>query len=288
MDKLEKFEIDPATFLREHFTLSPLPDAVLKIQEIVNNEYVGVEAICELLLNEPVLSAHILKLVNSAYYGFRREVDDIKFAVAYLGIREIYNIVLSSSVVENLGVTEIKVLEKFWTHSIFTALCAKHLCRKFEPLLSPDRIWLGAILHDIGKLVYYRFFPDHYLAIVEFSKKKGCLSRDAEKYFSFPRSSVMGSVLCERWRLPSIVKDACECHSLEDLDTLDGGSRTDFKKIICSANLMSVLAADELNNDLKHEIFDKLAKKFNYSEKDFLKLMGEIYDLKIEVDNYRW
>jgi hypothetical protein len=98
----------------------------------------------------------------------------------------------------------------------------------------------------------------------------------------------MGSILCDRWHLPPIVKDACEGHEIKDLDGHGVGSRGDFKRIICAANLMAILAADDLAIDVKQILFDKLSNHFGLNNKDFLKLMGEIYDLKLDLANYRW
>ncbi|MBU1169462.1 MAG: HDOD domain-containing protein [Proteobacteria bacterium] len=289
MESPKPFEIDPAVFLKEHFELPPLPQCAVQIQDVILKPDVSIERICKILLKEPILIARILKIVNSAYYGFRREVDDIKFAVAYLGIHEIYNMVLSISVVKALGVMETAELDRFWNHSVLTAICAKHLGRRFEPLLSPERIWLGAILHDIGKLVYFKFFPDHYKHILDYSHKHGCLFSQGEKHFSFPSSASMGIILCDRWRLPSIVRDACGGHQLDDLKRFDGGgSRGDFRRIICSANLMAILVAEELNNELKQTIYDGLKECYSLEEKDFLKLMGEVYDLKLDLAKYEW
>ena len=288
MEHLETIEINPAEFLKDPKQLPPLPECVMKMQDMISRPDVSVEAVSRLLMNEPVLTAHVLRIVNSAYYGFRREVDDVKFAVAYLGIHEIYNIVVSLSVVKTLGVEEKGEIDRFWSHSVLTAMCARHLGKCFEPLLSPERIWLGAVLHDIGKLVYFRFFPDHYRAIKGYSEKNGVLFSDGEKHFALISSGRLGGILCERWRLPSIVKDACEGHDLEDLENDGGGSRGDFKRIISAANLMAILATDELNNEVRQDLFNRLKNHFKMNDKEFLQLMGEVYDLKLDLANYRW
>lgn len=288
MQNMKSIDINTEKFLNEHFDLPPLPQCVVKMQEIINKPDVSIERVCELLVTEPVLTTRVLKIVNSAYYGFRREIDDIKFAVAYLGIHEIYNMVISLSVVKNIGIEDPGELDHFWNHSVMTAICAKHLARKFEPLLSPERIWLGGLLHDIGKLVYLKYFPDQYRQILAYMKKGGHLFTQGEKKFGYPESHKMGSLLCERWRLPIVVKDACEGHRLEDLAELNPGSRGDFRRIVCAANLMAILVIDELNNETKQAICDRLKDAFSLDEKEFLKLMGEVYDLKLDLAKYEW
>ncbi len=277
MIKLEPIVIDPDTFLREHCALPPLPEVVVKIQALINTTDANIENISSLILTDPALTAQIIKIVNSAYYGFRNEIIDIKFAVAYIGFNEIYNIVLSLSVVETLNISELKELDSFWAHSVYCARCAKFLAKKFEPLLNPENIWLGAILHDIGKLVYFKFFPKHYKSIVEFSETSGKLYSEIEKEFEIPSSSYLGQLLCKRWNLPAIISDACEFHTLSDINNVQ---HNDFKKIICCANLVAVLTTAPLAENIKQEIFETLINTFNCSKEDWLTLMGEIYDLK--------
>lgn len=288
MERPTPMDKDPAALLDANLDLPPLPQCVMKLQEIIHKPNVSIEKVCEILVKEPVLTAKVLKSVNSAYYGFRREVDDIKFATAYLGIHEIYNMVLSFSVVKALGVDEAAELDRFWNHSVLTAICAKHLARRFEPLLSPEQIWLGGLLHDIGKLAYFKALPVQYKQILDHRQQNGCLFSQSEKYFSYPSSAALGVVLCERWRLPSIVRDACERHQIEDLQSPGEGSRGDYRKIVSAANLMAALVGDGLNNGVKQAIYDALKSSFELDEREFLKLMGEVYDLKLDLAKYDW
>lgn len=288
MENLEAIDISSVDFLKGPRRLPPLPECVIKIQDMILQPDVSVDSISRVLISDPVLTAHVLRVVNSAYYGMMHKVDDIKFAVAYLGIHEIYNIVLAQSVVKTIGIEETEDLEIFWSHSILTALTARYLGKKFEPLISPDHLWLGAILHDIGKLVYMRFFPGHYRAVKMFSRKHGVLFNEGEKYFNLPSSGCLGGILCDRWQLPAVVKDACEGHGIENLGIKDGGSRGDFLRIVSAASLMSALSMNDLNQDVKQNMFDRLKNHFNMDEKDFLKLMGKVYDLKLDLASYRW
>ncbi len=283
----EEIKIDPATFLKGHITLPPLPEIVINIQKIINSSDASVGNISALITHDPSLTARVLKVVNSAYYGLRNEISDIKFAVAYLGIYEIYNMVLSISTVETLEIKNASELEAFWSHSIYTALCAKCLTKKFEPLLDPGQIWIGALLHDIGKLIYFKFFPDHYNYIVQTAKKNGELYEDVEQQLSIPSSAYLGTLLCKRWSLPAVVADACESNIPSKVSD-DNTTTNDYKKIIYGANLMAVFATNELSSETKKRIFNSLSSLFKIEEDQLLELMGQIYDLKQEVLKYKW
>ena len=277
MIKLEPIIIDPETFLKHHCALPPLPEVLVNIQALINTAEANIEDISDLIVTDPALTAQILKIVNSAYYGLRNEVLDMKFAIAYIGFNEIYNIVLSLSIIETLNISEHKELESFWEHSVYCAQCAKFLARKFEPLLNPEIIWLGAVLHDIGKLVYFKFFPKHYKSIVELAETSGTLYSEVEKEFEIPSSSYLGQLLCKRWNLPGIINDACEFHTLGDINHV---KQNHFRKIICCANLVAIITTAPLAEDIKQNIFEALIDIFNSSKEDWFILMGEIYDFK--------
>ena len=195
--------------------------------------------------------------------------------------------VLSVSVINTLSVTAREELERFWFHSFYASLCVKHLAKKYEPQLSFEELWSAAILHDIGKLVYLKFFPDHYQALVRTRQEQGCLFSQAETDLSLPASSTLGVLLCGHWRLPAKIRDACESHSLEALPGLNPDTPGDaFKRMICLGNLMAVLAADALDKQTRQQVADGITASLACSEADFLAMMGEVYDLRIQVDEF--
>ncbi len=284
MDKPDPIEIDPETFLRSHCSLPALPSIITKVQSIIQSNKADISDLEKNISRDPSLVAQILKIVNSAYFGLPREVSDIKFALAFLGLNEIYRIVLSVSVINTLSIEKKDELDNFWFHSYYTAICTKNVAKKFNPLLSFDDLWSAAILHDIGKLVYLKFFPNRYKALTKFSKKEGILFSKAETHFSLPSSSYFGTLLCDRWNLPVKIRKACNSHTIEDLINSHKDTSQEFINIISLGNLLAVLSTDDLNNDSKNDIIDAIRHTFNLNEQEFLTLMGEIYELKIDAE----
>ena len=176
---LAPIEINPKTFLRQHCTLPALPEVVGKVQGLIQDSNVNLNKVADIIGGDPGILAQVLKVVNSAYYGLPAEITKVRMAVAFLGLNEVYRIVLSLAVVNNLAIKHKKELDRFWFHSFFSATCAKHLAKKFEPLLSYEELWPAAMLHDIGKLVYLKFYPDHYADLTNYCKQQGCMFSDA-------------------------------------------------------------------------------------------------------------
>jgi HD-like signal output (HDOD) protein len=284
---IEPFEIDQKTFLKQHYTLPALPQVVTQLLAMIHNEVVEIDEIANILSGDPALTAQILKIANSAYYGLRREIVKVPIAVVLLGLNEVYRMVLSLSVINTLAIDDKNELTDFWYHSFYTSLCTRYLGRKFEPLLSYDELWSASMLHNIGKLVLLKFYNEHYKVINHHCKEHGCLFPVAEKHFNIPSTSFMGTLLCDHWRLPTKVKQACQSHSLHDLIVLGSHDGTaSFNRIICIGSLLAILSMENLNDETKQAISKETQKALNCSKDDFLTLMGDIYDLKTDVERF--
>ncbi len=284
---LAPIEIDRKTFLRQHCTLPALPEVVSEIQSLIHDADVDMKKVAELINSDPAILAQVLKIVNSAYYGLPREVTNVQFAIAFLGLNEVYRMVLSLSVINTLAIDKRDELNEFWFHSFYAALCTKYLAKKYEPHLSLEELWSAAMLHDIGKLVYLKFFPDHYRALIDYCKEHGCLFSEAVTHLSLPSSAFLGTLLCEHWRLPVEIKQACEFHTLKDLLALKADSpSTRFQRMICLGNLLTNLSTTELSNTTKEKIADACRTALACTEAAFLTMMGDVYELRIDVETF--
>ena len=284
---LAPIEIDPKTFLRQHCTLPALPAVVGEIQSLIHDANVDMKRVAELINSDPAILAQVLKIVNSAYYGLPREVKNVQFAIAFLGLNEVYRMVLSLSVINTLAIDKKDEIEEFWFHSFYAALCTKYLAKKYEPHLSLEELWSAAMLHDIGKLVYLKFFPDHYRALRKYSKEHGCLFSEAERHFSLPSSAYLGTLLCEHWRLPDEIRQACACNTLTHLTPMKADSPLKpFQRMICLGNLLTMLSTIELSTATKEKIADACKTALDCTEAAFLAMMGDIYELRIDVETF--
>lgn len=279
---LKPIEIDPKTFLREHCSLPALPEVVIRIQEMVQDEGTDSTLVAEIISGDPALVTQVLAVVNSAYYALPKTISNVKYAVAYLGLGVIQRIVVSVGVVNGMGIKEKKELNDYWYHSFFTALTTKYIAKKFYKYLDPEKLWTASILHDIGKLVYIKFFPEHYRELKRFSKQNGCLFSEAEEHYKLPASSYLGSLLCRHWRLPIEVENACEYHNLYHLSEQGSDSQT----VIALGNLLATLSESGLNESCKNRIIEKAEKILELSSDNFISLMADVYELESEAEKF--
>lgn len=137
--------------------LPTLPHILLNLLDACNRESVDLDAIAALVEKDPSLSAKLLKLVNSAYFGLPQKIVGIGQAVVYVGASTIKNMTICACVYEafpNSNTNGIFNLKNFWWHSLKCAFLAKAMAFEMN-LDQPDEAFVSGLLHDIGKLVLW-------------------------------------------------------------------------------------------------------------------------------------
>jgi HD-like signal output (HDOD) protein len=284
---LDPIKIDPRTFLREHCQLPALPEVITGVRKILTNREINLEEVANLLSGCPALVSQALKVVNSAYYGLPTEISDFKLAIGFLGLDEINRLVISFAVVDTLAIERKAELKDLWFHSLHTAMCAKYLAKRNKVHTMVEDLWSAALLHDLGKFVYLKFFPKHFAALNAHAQENGCPFSTAEAELDLPSSAYFGTLLCDHWRLPMPVRDSCELHTLETIYEADKSvSLTVSTHLVCVSNLLSSLSNDPLNDDIKEEIVKATRKALDYDESRFATLMVEVEDIKADVEDF--
>lgn len=278
--------IDPKTFLRKHCTIPALPEVLIRMQEILDSDQIDINEVAELMRCDPALVGQILKMVNSAYYGLPRDIADVKYAIGFLGLNEIHRIMLSFAIADAFVTEHKEELKELWLHSFHTALCADYLAKKNRAHRSPDG-WAPALLHDVGKLVYLKFFPDHFMALRQKARENGYLFSMAEMDLDLPASAYLGTLLCDHWRLPLIVRDSCEAHTLEMLyEAVQDSSEPQVAVLVSVCNLLSTLSTAVLSSPIREEIADAIMRTLNYDQAKFADLMTAVDALMADAENF--
>lgn len=140
--------------------LFALPDGYLRVKQLMDSDTASLDDIAEVIALDPVLTAKLLKLANSALYNLSFQVESISKALLVLGKNQVYNLVLSigiASACSKLDTSAID-LERFWEQSINAALIAKYLaeCCAVKPI---ERFYVAGLLHNIGELVVLQNDP---------------------------------------------------------------------------------------------------------------------------------
>lgn len=194
--------------------LPAIPAVVTEVMELTSDPDVSVSAVSSLIERDPVLTAKLLKLSNSAYYGMRQVVGTLKLALVILGVREVRNMVLGISCIDTFRDEDTEILlgqEGLWRHSLLVAGIAKKLGAHLG-LSHQGEDFIAGLIHDIGKLVLWRQLGQEYREIYERAKREGlCLHQLEEDVLGFNHADV-AAALAESWNLPETLAFALGAH----------------------------------------------------------------------------
>ena len=282
---LPPIKFDPQKFRSGRASFPPLPELIHRLLKEVNDPRGSVGEMAKMISTDAAMTSHILKVVNSAYYSLPKRVGDLKFAIAYLGLREISSIVLALSVIKALAPGRESDLKSFWRHSYLTALASSRISKELGPIHEADDLYASALLMNIGQLFYLRYYPKHFAAMSKYCEEKNVLLCHAEKHFDFPSNGSFGALICQYWRLPAAIGKACELHDLKSLKKCAPKGEADpFELLMTVSNHFALLCLNELNPMLGNEIVKEIRRIMGYSEDEFTLLMSDVHELKFQTE----
>ncbi len=185
--------------------LPSLPAIVTKLLQVVNCPDTSADDAARLIEKDPALTSRMLRLANSAFYGIPRSISSVSSAVVILGFNTIRSLVLSASVVKMFaGVKPGFDNDKFWKHSVVTAIAAKTIVRHFMSvrMMDPESAFCSGILHDIGKLIFGFYVPEDYRETCEYARKMEIPLIEAENCVLGINHAEIGKMLVDKWTLP--------------------------------------------------------------------------------------
>lgn len=197
----------------ENVQLFSLPEVCLQVQALVNDPSASMEMIGKVVSQDAALTAQLLRMVNSAYYGFRARVDTLTRALSIVGTRELVDLTLALSVIEvfNRIPNELIDMVSFWRHCVFTGLLSQKIAARCS-VLHGERLFIAGLLHDIGKLVIYYNYPE-VAARILVERRRGerdiCLIE--EDNIGVNHADVGGELLAQ-WQLPETLIDTVAFH----------------------------------------------------------------------------
>lgn len=193
MSKAEKIK----SITKRIQSLPTLPPVVRKLTTMVESPDVTAQEVGKLISSDQVLSAKVLKLVNSPFYGFPGRISSISHAVILLGFNVIKGVVLSASVFELME----KSMVGLWEHSLGSAIVSGAIARTLG-LNEPEEISTAALLHDIGKVLVRVSLTADYDRISLLVEQKGCSFREAEVEVLGVDHGDIGLWLSQEWGMP--------------------------------------------------------------------------------------
>lgn len=225
-------------------TVPALPAAVTKLCSMVENPDVGVPELSKVISTDQALTARLLRVANSAFYGFSGKVGTISRAVMVLGGREIRNLALGVSLFGCRFNTEHPPAlgrVEFWRHALATAVAARSLAGIMRLRLR-EEAFVGGLLHDVGKTVFSEYLPEEYVQVL-YIKEHGRrpLSELERETFGLDHCAV-GKELCRYWHIPDELTAVVAAHHRPVSKTWPGSDQERLILVVQAANHLAKLA----------------------------------------------
>jgi putative nucleotidyltransferase with HDIG domain len=203
----------PDKIMRKVSSFPSMPRAVVKLRALLKEEEVPIAEIEKILRHDPGLTANVLRLANSAYFGVRAKVRSLKQAIMLLGIKRFAKIVVSAGMSKTMG----KAVEGYdlspgelWLHSIAVSNTAEALAKN-KKIDETDEVFIPALLHDMGKLILGEFVKEE-LHQIESIAANGVPLVIAENMILGTDHAEIGAQILSHWSFPIDIVNAVRWH----------------------------------------------------------------------------
>ena len=184
--------------------LPPLPETLTEVLRRSSDKDVSLKEIAALIAHDAGLTARILKTANSAFYSPVEEIKSIESATARLGMNTIRNILLTLSLLDAFPQIYSEYYNQIFHSSIYTALAGETIASQIQPGLRSDAFFTGLLLNS-GRLLFLRYLEEKYIRIIHEAQINSIDIRTAEHLYLGIDFIKIGSLIAERWKLPSTV-----------------------------------------------------------------------------------
>jgi len=193
--------------------LVSLPAVYIRLKSVLDDPSSNLADVAEVLGNDPAMTARLLRIVNSAYFGLGSEIDTISRAVGLLGTQEVHDLVLASSVAQSFeGMSnEVMDMHKFWRRSVACAITGRELAALCN-VLDGERLFVAGLLRDIGHLYIYQLAAQKAQQAIELAKVQGAPLYKAERALLGVDYAKVGADLMRQWQLPQSLWEPTQCH----------------------------------------------------------------------------
>lgn len=208
---MKKAEDGIFDLIKDGKELTSLPQVLAQVIRVADNDESSAAQIADVIMRDPALTARLLRVVNSPYYGSVREVTTITQAVLTLGTRAVKALVLSAGLYrlfdEDKGVIDRK---RFWRHSLEVAVACREIAvaSSYNPA---EEAFVAGLMHDIGILILEANFTDQFGRMWKLIEAGESLIKLEEATWGTNHARV-GKFLLDQWKIPKFLGEAIGAH----------------------------------------------------------------------------
>ena len=205
--------LTPKELVTGSIRLVSLPEVCIRVNEMLDEPSVTAAELGQIISQDTSLTARLLKIVNSSYYGFQAKIETVSRAVTVVGLRELRGLVIAASAVETFSNVPDEILNKvrFWRHSLYCGVIARLLAEQCHVLHS-ERLFVAGLLHDIGKLIIAQRLPTETRMITLEADTGNRSEFEVEQDFLGFNHAEVGGELMKAWSMPETLFESVAYH----------------------------------------------------------------------------
>ncbi len=260
--------------LRKVSSVPALPEIVLQLRRLCSDDRVGYAEIAALIERDPILTASVLRLANSVFFGGAGQIGSVQLAMTRLGLKRVYQMALTVSLAP-IAHVELSGYgmnpHQLWEHSLATAMLGERLAEQ-QPDVDPSDAYTAGLLHDMGKIVMSSFV-DVDLEAIRRGLDEGLAFDEAEKKALGVDHADIAGALLERWQIPSAVQKAVRWHHRPA--SCDSDPR--LADVIHAADVLSMSVGWGLGDDgLRYYMDEGAAERLDLHRTDVERFLASI------------
>ncbi len=213
------------------------PAIVAQLMNLTSDINTNIERVCQAISVDQSMTARILKISNSTFYGRSKEVGSLKEAVILLGFKTLRSMVLAASTRSLYDGSDTRISEALWEHSLATALAGRIIARSVKhPYV--EEAFICGLMHDIGKLVLIQKIPAQYGRLIEIVERDQAVFIELEDQMLGFNHTDVGILLLHKWSFPQLLSETVFEHHLPKPSENENDS-TPLSYVVNLANQMA-------------------------------------------------
>ncbi len=202
------------SLVKESVELVSLPDVYIRLRSVINSPHTSMSDVAQILVHDPAITARLLKLVNSPFYGLVSKVDTMTHAINLLGTQQVHDLVLATVVIDSFSGFSNDSLNiyDFWFNGVYCAVSARLLAYHCDNI-DTERPFIAGLLHNIGHLVMFQKLPALCVESAQLASQQDIELYIAERSVLGFDYAQVGAELMREWMLPDSLQNITEFHN---------------------------------------------------------------------------
>lgn len=263
--------------------LKPIPQVASKVMSISQNPDSSMSDLSNIIVYDTAVTANLLKVANSAYFGLPDKVDSVHQAIVFMGMDQVVDLVLLAASSENLQAAQKGYdlnAGELWKYSVSSALIAKELAEK-KGAKEINLIFTAALLKDIGKVVLNQYVRDSFEKINALVTHKGFTFREAEKEAIGIDHAELGGMVAESWNFSPKMVETIRNHHMPQKSVT---SKLESSIVYMADTLCMMMGIGGGSDGLAYKFHREVVENLKLTERDFQEIIAGFGEKIQEVE----